>query len=123
MPPCCRAAVVLLRALRSPGSVHPAHLSQPPLPHARSQEKLVAYEKEESQRLQKELEEAQQQQQKQQKAKQEEDASPKKKKKKKDGKPLAAGGGGWKEHKAKDGRTYWYNKKTKESSWTDPNGG
>ena len=31
--------------------------------------------------------------------------------------------GEWTKHTSKkNGRTYWYNKKTKKSSWTDPNG-
>ena len=73
------------------------------------QEELVAYEKEESERLQKELEKAQQQPKQQPK---QEEAKPKK---------GAAAAGGWAQHTSKNGRPFWYNSATKESSWTDPN--
>ena len=40
--------------------------------------------------------------------------------KKKGGKDKAKDAGDWKKHTAKNGKPFWYNKKTKERSWTDP---
>ena len=73
-------------------------------------EKMVAYEREETQRLQQELEELKKQVQ----------ARPAQPVAVQNPPPQAAGD--WQAHTAKSGRTYWYNAKTKESSWTDPNG-
>ena len=100
------------------------------------QEECVAYEKAEVERLQQEAADAEKASEAASKEaaeaasrKEKEGGNPPKvekdKKKKKDKGGGGGGGdaGGWKAHKAKDGRTFWYNKATKERTWTDPSAG
>ena len=71
----------------------------------------MAYEKEEAERLQKELDEAQKAPLVQAPAKPQEAPAQQ---------PAQQNVGDWKAHTAKSGRTYWHNAKTGESTWTNP---
>lgn len=75
------------------------------------QEKLVAYEKAEVERLQKQLDDA---------ATARQASSPQKSTGTGDSGGQSAAAGEWTQHVSKSGRPYWYNKQTKKSSWSDP---
>ena len=108
-----------------PQTDHPTEEAQQTM---QAMKERLEHEASERQRLQEQLEQEKAQREELQRALDEASAaasaSKEKKKKKKAAATEPAEGEGnpadWKRHTSKSGKPYWYNKKTKKSSWKDP---